>query len=35
LIIRLGSHLLDVDIAPHVVRQVGPDGTSTVATYVD
>ena len=35
LIIRLGSHLLDVDISPHVVRHVGPDGTSTVATYVD
>jgi hypothetical protein len=35
LIIRIGSHLLDVDIEPHVVRHVGPDGTSAVATYVD
>ena len=35
LIIRIGSHLLDVDISPHVVRHVGPDGTSTVATYVN
>jgi hypothetical protein len=35
LIIRTGSHLLDVDIEPHVVRHVGPDGTSRVATYVD
>ncbi len=35
LIIRIGSHLLDVDIQPHVVRHVGPDVTSTVATYVD
>jgi len=35
LIIRIGAHLVDVDISPHVVRQVGPDGTATVATYVD